>query len=364
MGICDKLSELLCEYKSVRFIRVRNVKLATLYYIIMFLVLVYVVAFTIIYDKGYQAIDDVTGTTSAKLKGTGCIGNYTNFNDIQDLTVLDAMDLVQPSMEENAFFVATSIVTTPNQTRTLCDGNGDVPSCTADNTTACQSQFFSPESEGLFTGACGSNDRCEMYSWCPLENDSNADIVHNIGNFTVFVKIDVSFDRFDVSRGNTYNRSGTNAPEFGYNLFTVDEILSNATNGGITSYYEVAERGAIILVSSIWDCNLDDDLNQCNPKYRMNRIDNEPNTISTGYNFRSVQYDTDQQYRFLQKLYGIRVIFICEGRAGKFDWATLTVTFGAGLAYLGIASVIADVVMENFLAESPTYVANKLRRID
>eukprot|EP01084_Bolivina_argentea_P181873 314071_1 len=363
MGLCDKLAGILCEYKSVRFIRVRNVKLATIYYLLMLFVLVYVVAFTIVWDKGYQATDEVTGTTSAKLKGTGCIGNYTNFEDFTDLTVLDAMDLVVPSMEENAFFITTAQTATPNQTRTFCDGNDNVPICTIDNTTMCEQEFFSPESEGIFTGACGTNNRCEMYSWCPLENDTNVDIIHNIGEFTVFVKIDVSFDRFGVDRGNTYDRLNTSAPEFGYNLFTIDDIISNATNGGITSYYDVAERGAIILISSVWNCNLDNNINECNPRYTMTRIDDEPDTISTGYNFRTVEYDTNEQFRFLKKLYGIRVIFICEGRAGRFDWAALTVTFGAGLAYLGIASVIADVVMENFLRESKHYVANKLRAV-
>ena len=124
MGCTDNetFASIFCEYKSIRFIRVRNVKLSCIYYIAMALVLVYVVAYTIILEKGYQSNDTVTGTTSVKLKGRGAIGDENGA--IEDLVPLDSMDLVQPSMEENAFFVVTSMTITPNQTRQLdCDGN-------------------------------------------------------------------------------------------------------------------------------------------------------------------------------------------------------------------------------------------------
>ena len=54
-----------------------------------------------------------------------------------------------------------------------------------------------------------------MYSWCPLENDTNFEVIHNIGAFTVFIKIDVSFNEFGVARGNTYDIDGTHDPVFG-----------------------------------------------------------------------------------------------------------------------------------------------------
>ena len=34
-------------------------------------------------------------------------------------------------------------------------------------------------------------------------------------------------------------------------------MLSDATNGEVTSAADVSVRGAIILVTSIWDCDLD-----------------------------------------------------------------------------------------------------------
>merc|ERR1712176_1282784 len=137
-----------------------------------------------------------------------------------------------------------------------------------------------------------------------------------------------------------------------------------ATNGEITSCEEVAETGAIILISSVWNCDFDLDDDECNPTYKMKRIDDTPNTVSIGYNFRTVDYNPTQEFRVLKKLYGIRVVFIVEGRATRFDWVALSVTLGSGLAYLSIASVITDLILENFLKESKTYVANKERLVN
>ena len=141
-------------------------------------------------------------------------------------------------------------------------------------------------------------------------------------------------------------------------------MLSRATNGAITSYTNVSRRGAIILVSSIWNCDFDQDVSECNPTFEFMRIDGQPNTISSGFNFRAVTYDTSETSRYLKKLYGIRFIFIVEGQGGKFDIFATTVTFGAGLAYLSLAALIADIVLENFLSESEQYARAKMRDLD
>ena len=175
----------------------------------------------------------------------------------------------------------------------------------------------------------------------------------------MFVKVAINFEEFDVFRDNQYDIKGTKHPVFGYNLFRIDDILSNATDGKITSYKQIAKTGAVILMSSVWNCNLDHAESKCNPKYTMKRIDDTPNTISVGYNFRNVVYNPTQTNRVLKKLYGIRIVFIVEGKAGKFSWIEFSVTLGAGLAYLGVASMLTDVVLENFLPESETYLAHK-----
>ncbi len=69
-------------------------------------------------------------------------------------------------------------------------------------------EFYSWNSQGIYTGECGTNNHCELYAWCPVEDDSNIDIVNNIGEFTVFVMIDAQFDRWNVSLSNTKDING------------------------------------------------------------------------------------------------------------------------------------------------------------
>ena len=67
---------------------------------------------------------------------------------------------------------------------------------------------------------------------------------------------------------------------------------------------------------------------ECNPEWSFERIDGQDGTISSGFNFRAVTYDTSEGSRSLSKLWGIRFVFVTEGTAGKFNFAALTVTFG------------------------------------
>ena len=151
--MCTSILDAVCQYKSIRFIQVKNKKLACIYYSLILLVLAYVIGFTIIAEKGYQIKDEVAGTTGIKIKGSASIGNDTNHSSIQDilqLTPLDAMDLVRPAMEENAFFLTTAMTVTPNQTRGLCDGNlNEAPECTPQDTSACQEEFYAWDSQGI-----------------------------------------------------------------------------------------------------------------------------------------------------------------------------------------------------------------------
>merc|ERR1712087_52524 len=89
--------------------------------------------------------------------------------------------------------------------------------------------------------------------------------------------------------------------------------------------------------------------------WRFFRIDSQSGTISSGFNYRTVNYNADLTRRALRKLYGLRVVFTTSGTGGKFSFATLTVTFGAGLAYLGVAAIVTDMVLERFLPHSEMY---------
>lgn len=161
------------------------------------------------------------------------------------------------------------------------------------------------------------------------------------------------------------DENGDGSPKDGYNLFSLNEIIGNATNGQITNVSnDIVTNGAIILMESEWNCDLDKGEKDCNPKWNFYRIDSVPGTMSFGFNYRVVNYDIHMQRRMLRKLYGIRVVFTTSGQGKKFSFAALTVTFGAGLAYLGAAAFIADIVLEKFLPQSDAYVRLKNKESD
>ena len=165
---------------------------------------------------------------------------------------------------------------------------------------------------------------------------------------------------FAFQRTNTYDVSGTGAPTEGLNLFTVNEMLT-AADDSISDYRDIAADGAILLVSSNWNCNFDDDVTACNPEFQFERVDNVEDTISYGFNFRTVSYDATKEHRLLEKLYGLRVFFIVDGEGKKFNFAAMTVTFGAGLAYLGIAKVVTDLILDHFMEREDV---NKLKYLE
>ena len=211
-----------------------------------------------------------------------------------------------------------------------------------------------PESEIV------SNTQTKIY----YIDDTEIDIVNNVGEFTAFVKIDVTFDRWNITLSNTVDKNGDGHPIFGYNLFAINDLLDRATEGVITDINTIAADGAILLVSSLWYCDLDHSIDECQPRYDFRRIDGMPDTITEGFNYRTVTYDITKQTRLLEKLHGLRVIFLIEGQGAKFNLVALSITFGAGMSYLAIATLISDLILERFLKKSDYYSKSKNKDVD
>eukprot|EP01084_Bolivina_argentea_P256742 432376_1 len=355
MTICPTAAK---QYRSSREIKVENWKIALLYYGIIILVILYVIIYTIIIDKGYQITDEAIGTVSTKVKGTASTGN---FYDLHNRTVYDAMDIIYPSTETNALFLTSSFVNTPSQTRNICNGNQDIDECnnTGKIDPHCDEHNHHWKSQGVLTGICGTNNRCQVQSWCPLEDDSNPIILNSIGEFTVFVKNHIRFPNFNIETSNARNyppELGKKAGKltFGKNLFRIDDIVSEATYNEYNTHM-LAKSGAIILVEIDWNCNLDKGLDACIPEFSFERIDNDDDGISDGFNFRTVLYHNNSNTRQLKKFYGIRLTFISSGQARMFNIVALTITLGAGVAYLGIAKLVTDLGLTYLMRNNPKF---------
>lgn len=99
-----------------------------------------------------------------------------------------------------------------------------------------------------------------------------------------------------------------------------------------------------------WDCNLDIAASYCLPKYSFRRLDTRDmdHNVSPGYNFRFAKYYSDltgNEHRTLIKAYGIRFDIVVFGKAGKFDIIPTMINVGSGLALLGVATVLCDIIV-------------------
>jgi len=297
--------------------------------------------------KGYQANELGVGTVSTKVKGTATNNSVTTSTSKWDVFTAD--DLVFPDTEQNALFVTTSSIYT-YQTRGVCDGVKRTGVCKTN--ADCIDGELNWDSRGVLTGNC-SRGFCQVEGWCPLESDdlSAENLYYGVEKFTVFLKVNARFKRFGVLLSNsvTHDLSDSSLTK-GYNLFTVEDILRQAK----TNVSSIARKGAIILCTITYDCNLDNGIRYCedHPKFTFLRIDDVEGTLSSGYNFRSPAYDYDHVSninssvaRILKKYMGLRILFVLEAHAGKFDLSTLTITLGSGLALLGLATIGTDCFM-------------------
>ena len=110
------------------------------------------------------------GSTTSKLKGT------VYSHDIPGIgsRIWDTADYVVPPQLNNAFFVTTNVIVTPNQKQGKCPESDKFD-------VKCESDADCPEGEavnngnGVRTGKCVRNEKnesvCEIYAWCPVEKD-------------------------------------------------------------------------------------------------------------------------------------------------------------------------------------------------
>ena len=145
--------------------------------------------------------------------------------------VWDVADFVIPPSENNAFFVLTNAIITPNQTRDVCPED---PTEMPDVVCRKHGRFVPPEtnhdeqnlrecspgrirfysSHGSETGNCVRQDRvetkddkedkhvCEISGWCPVEHDTllmdTEPLIPHTEYFTVLIKNAISFPWFDA----------------------------------------------------------------------------------------------------------------------------------------------------------------------
>jgi P2X purinoceptor 4 len=339
-------------YTTQKSVVIKSWRLGMLYYALVLAVCAYVGYVLIWTHHGHQLHAPAAGNVGLKVKGQATL-------EVDGETfVYDANDLV--TYEPSGFFIATSLSQTL-QARGTCPGTDSSEAC-EDDAGVCVAGKFSPS--GLMTGECVATSdgvkRCLVDGWCPGEpEDDISRELKNIGEFTVFVRMTVEFPGIVGGDGQTLSWSNLNGttPTMGWNLFTLDDLLAS---GGIT-VGDIAEKGYDGRLDINFDCNLDLGVEKCAPEtpFELHRVDSPLNTLSKGYNVRWIsarnvgepadrdgvtfyKHGANKDVRLLVKGYGPRIRLSINGNGRRFDVLTLSTTLGAGVAFLGIASLIVN----------------------
>jgi len=365
------------EYDTPKIVHIRSKKIGILSRSVQACVIAYVVGYVMVYRKGYQEVDKVVSAVTAKVKGN-VLTDFTD-DELENVRpewrylyrrVWDVTDFVVPPIENNAFFVMTNVVITPNQTRGECPEVGDWP-CNEDS--KCPKGETSVKGHGVLTGKCNDEtNTCQLQAWCPVENDltplKDRGILEQSNQFTVLIKNQIYFPKFDKQRSNilvsqneSYLNGCMNGEEHPFcPVFTLGYIVEAAGQ----NYSEIAFKGGVINVDINWSCDLDHEfLSHCRPEYKFSRLDDPEAKIARGWNFRHADYFNENK-RTLYKSYGINFVVNVHGEARKFSFIPTLLNLGAGLALLSVATIICDIVVLYCLKNRLYYQEKKYLKVD
>eukprot|EP00696_Hemimastix_kukwesjijk_P007300 gnl/Hemi2/19242_TR6382_c0_g2_i1.p1 gnl/Hemi2/19242_TR6382_c0_g2~~gnl/Hemi2/19242_TR6382_c0_g2_i1.p1 ORF type:complete len:383 (-),score=87.09 gnl/Hemi2/19242_TR6382_c0_g2_i1:102-1250(-) len=328
-------------YSTVKLSRIEGQPLlAILHLLIQIIITLYVLLYVIWFNHGYQAEYPVAGSVITKVKGSAFFNDTTN----GVVRIWDGTDVVFPFLEDDALFITTGILSTPFQTQGVCTS----PDHPCDSNKDCSP--MKRVAHGTMNGRC-VDGLCEMWAWCPVEEDENrkAVVIEEVEHFQVFVKASVRFPTTTTTANRLLNTANGTTPTRGFNLFSVKEMLNHAD----IEFEDVKDLGAIVGATIEFDCDLDDPNwnRHCQPAIDFFRIDAQ-NTFSRGFNFRRSDYYFYQdskakrvsQRRDLAKVYGIRFIFFLTGIGRQFSGIVLVTQLANALALLSVATLTSDFV--------------------
>ncbi|XP_078535815.1 P2X purinoceptor 1 isoform X2 [Lissotriton helveticus] len=340
------IADFFYEYDTPRMVLVRDKLVGITFRLVQFGVLVYILGWVFIYEKGYQSRGGLISSVNIKLKGIALI-------DVQDLgpQLLDAADYVFPPQLPDAGL------------------------CTKD--TDCFKGQSSRQGQGVMTGRCipynnnNNTKTCEVYAWCPVENDTYVPkpaLLLNAENFTLLIKNSISFPEFNVTRRNLVE-SVTNQYLQTCLYHTKTDPLCPVFNLGYVvsesgqNFAALAYKGGTVGIIIDWECDLDWSITLCKPSYRFIGLDDPQLHVSKGFNFRYARYYIENSVtkRNLYKVFGIRFDVLVSGQAGKFNIIPTMTTIGSGIGIFGVATVVCDLMLLHIIPKRNYYKQKKFK---
>ncbi|XP_053748271.1 P2X purinoceptor 1 isoform X2 [Panthera pardus] len=336
----DELSAFFFEYDTPRMVLVRNKKVGVVFRLIQFVVLVYVIGWVFVYEKGYQTSSGLISSVSVKLKGLA----VTQLPGLGP-QVWDVADYVFPAQGDSSFVIMTNFIATPRQVQGYCAEHPEGGICT--NDTGCTPGKAERKAQGIRTGKCVAfNDTvhtCEIFGWCPVEVDDN------VPRRNLVEEVDAAYMRTCL-----YHKAlHPLCPVFKLG-YVVQESGQN--------FSTLAEKGGVVGITIDWNCDLDWQVQHCKPIYEFHGLYEEKN-LSPGFNFRFARHfvENGTNHRHLFKVFGIRFDILVDGKAGKFDIIPTMTTIGSGIGIFGVATVLCDLLLLHILPKRHYYKQKKFK---
>merc|ERR1711865_95988 len=333
-------------YETTKVVKILDRRLGAFYYAILLLIVFYIVVGVMILGGGYLAREKARGSVSTVITGK-------TYSKTPEFRVFDGVDAIDPPLEPGAVFVPTRIVLTPKQEQKVCK-----TSKKCKEKTDCKT-FGSKE------GTC-EGGFCSELNWCPDEDkeagDSTKVYLLEAGDISVWFKALIQFTQLDKTRppySTMLDKNPTVFPAKFANAYLIGDLLKVAE----TTYDDTREKGAMLLINLLWDCDLDDP-GPCQVKPKIARIDKNKKTRGFSIKRAIYYYDGDTRKRDIQHCYGVRLFVTTEGAAVKFDFGACILQFASGLALLAVATGAADGAAMAVMAERKHYKRAKYLMTD
>ncbi|CAF1159056.1 unnamed protein product [Adineta ricciae] len=368
------ISSTFFTYSTVKMVEVPNSAIALLNRVIQLVICGYIALYIVWYQRGYQEFQEPRGTSVAKVKGVSSVSvkvpssPSTNYSRV----VWDTTEYGLPPLENNAFFIATHQIVTYDQSDSRCPSALKSKLFCANKTSICKEGKPTPSTSGFFTGKCvasfenSSISVCEISGWCPEEMSASTDLqisLHDLSNFTIFIKTSVTFQRFNINLrniGDNTNFSCRYHPVADQRcpIIRVGDILE----GFHTDIPALIKEGGVIEIEQQWECNFDYDKRLCYPRYLFHLLQSGDDKQSPGINYRTAyKYRFDNTtYRLLSKVHGLRFVISISGRGGRFHALQLFLAIGSGIGYMVIAGLVCDFIMVHVHKSRNTFRAGKV----
>lgn len=330
----------LLSYNTKQQVNILDRYLGLTQYLLTFGIMCYIVGYVFIIDEGYLEYEQSKGVTATHVRGDAVAST------LHSTRYFSADEITYPGLENGNVFVATKIFV-QKQKRGVCQ-DFSMPKCMSKEDC----------SKGVET-ECTADGYCKEPSWCPVEGSEIDEYKLDTDTMDIWVKSSIQFLQLNKDMIFTNNLASPVTQEEDpkqYNTLSVRQILLRCSPP--VRYEEISELGAAIEVQFVWECNAEGKEENCNPTIRARRVDSLFSTGEIGFEFHYPHY-TGKDTRDLYTMRGIRFYIRTVGTGRKVSITAIIFKASTGIALLGFAPIIADLLMLKVFKLKKKYHARK-----